>query len=126
VSFQSCNVGEFTNRDARHVDRVLKAAYVSVSNRHAAGDYLTVVDRQMPANNQVILGQENLWAGIEASGLRRKHESLSEKPAVEPAAYFQSPVHREKGGNRRIKKIRLRAVWRPRASISVRSMPSAA
>jgi hypothetical protein len=64
-------------------------------------------------------------AGVEASGLRGKHESLSKKPAVEPATRFQPPVHREEGGNRRVKKIRIRAIYRSRASISVRSMPSA-
>src|SRR5271169_6609444 len=57
----------------------------------------------MPANNRVILSQKNLRPGIDPSGLCGKHESLSEKPAVEPAIHFHSSVHREEGGNWRIK-----------------------
>jgi hypothetical protein len=57
----------------------------------------------MPANNRVILSQKNLRAGVEAPGPCGKHKSLSEKPAVEPATHFHSSVHREEGGNWRVK-----------------------
>src|SRR5271170_6538047 len=100
--FEPYDRGEFINWDARDVDGVLNGACVSITYRHTTGDDLGFVDRQMPADNRVILSQKNLRAGIEASGLCGKHESLSEKPAVEPAIHFHSSVHREEGGNWRI------------------------
>ena len=83
----------------RDVDGVLNGACVSITYRHTTGDYLAIVDGQMLANNRVILSQKNLRTGIEASGPCGKHESLSEKPAVEPAIHFHSSVHREEGSN---------------------------
>jgi hypothetical protein len=83
------------------IDRSL---FILIPARHSAGDNFIRSKAQLLSNNRLKPNKRDLGASGQASNLRRKHQALKEKAAIEPTVPRQCGVRCEDQANRGIEK----------------------